>query len=118
MFVERLENLAAQVDGTLLAAMVASDGIPVEFVDRDSDLDIEVLAAELMSQVRAVSLNHQELAVGDVRFMSISTDRYSLIVSALTDEYYLLLVIGADSNLGRARFELRRAVLSFERDLV
>ena len=40
------------------------------------------------------------------------------IIGALTEDYFLLLVLKAGSNSGRARFELRRAVLMFEEDLI
>ncbi len=52
-----------------------------------------------------------------MRSFAVTTDRYVLMISALTDDYYLLLVLHADGNAGRARFELRRAVLLFEDDL-
>ena len=67
---------------------------------------------------RAVSQDHRELSVGKVRLFSLATDQLILMVGALTDEYYLLVVLEAGSNFGRARFELRRAVLLFEEDLI
>ena len=48
----------------------------------------------------------------------MTTDRLILMVGALTEEYYLLLVLAANSNFGKARFELRRATLQFEKDLL
>ena len=118
MFTERLQQVTDQLDGVLAISLVAKDGIPVESIIRDQDLDLELLAAELMSQVRAVSQDHRELSVGKVRLFSLTTDSYILMVGALTDEYYLLTVLDAGSNFGRARFELRRAVLLFEEDLI
>lgn len=118
MFIERLQQVSDRLDGVLAASLVAKDGIPVESVSHQTDLDLDVLAAELMSQVRAVNQNHQELSVGQVRLFSVTTDRLGLMVGALTDEYYLLLVLRSGSNFGRARFELRRAVLLFEEDLI
>ena len=117
MFKERLKQVIDRIEGTLALSLVAKDGIPVESISQDAELDLELLAAELMSQVRAVSQNHQELSVGKVRHFSVATDRYILMVSALTDEYYLLLVLRCGSNAGRARFELRRSLILFEHDL-
>lgn len=118
MFHERLQNVADRIDGTLALSLVAKDGIPVETLTREDSLDLELLAAELMSQVRAVAQNHQELSVGAVQNFSVTTDRYILMIGALTEDYYLLLVLSAGSSSGRARFELRRAVLLFEEDLI
>ena len=117
MFTERLEQVSQRIQGTLALSLVAKDGIPVESVSRDASLDLDLLAAELMSQIRAVSQNHQELSVGRVRHFSVTTDRFILMVSALTEEYFLLLVLETGSNAGRARFELRRSVILFEQDL-
>ena len=118
MFTERLQQVTDHLDGALAVSLVAKDGIPVESIAIDEDLDLELLAAELMSQVRAVSQDHRELSVGKVRLFSLTTDQLILMVGALTDEYYLLVVLEAGSNFGRARFELRRAVLLFEEDLI
>ena len=118
MFTERLQQVTDHLDGVLAISLVAKDGIPVESIIRDQDLDLELLAAELMSQVRAVSQDHRELSVGKVRLFSLTTESCILMIGALTDEYYLLVVLEAGSNFGRARFELRRAVLLFEEDLI
>lgn len=120
MFADRLERVQQRLgDGVLAVSLVAEDGIPVESVSNDASLDLELIAAELMSQVRAVSQDHQELSVGRVRQFSLSTEKLVFLIGALTEEYYLLLVLAAgSSNFGRARFELRRAVLAFEEDLI
>jgi predicted regulator of Ras-like GTPase activity (Roadblock/LC7/MglB family) len=118
MFLEQLSRISDRIGGVLALSLVAKDGIPVESVSSDPDLDIEVLAAELISQARSIADNHRDLAVGEVQQLSVVTDRLTLIVSAVTVEYYLLLVLGPEGNYGRARFELRRARLALEQDLI
>jgi predicted regulator of Ras-like GTPase activity (Roadblock/LC7/MglB family) len=117
MFLEQLSRISDQIGGVLALSLVARDGIPVESVSSDPDLDIEVLAAELVSQARSITENHRDLDVGEVQQLSILTNRLTLIVSAVTRDYYLLLVLGPDGNYGRARFELRRARLALEQEL-
>lgn len=120
MFVERLTGLLSRVEGAHIASLVAADGIPVE-TERIADapaLDVDSVAAELMSQVRSITHNHQELEVGDVRHLSLTTERMTLMVTTVTEDYFLLLALSPDANTGRARFELRRAVLDFEKDLI
>ncbi|MEM9552986.1 MAG: hypothetical protein AAGC60_01920 [Acidobacteriota bacterium] len=118
MFLDRLETVIDRIGGARALSLVARDGIPVESILRDESIDMEILAAELMSQVRAITQNHEELAVGAVRHLSVATDELGLMVSALTGDYYLLAVLDTSSSVGRARFELRRAVLLFEDDLL
>lgn len=117
MFLERLSQISNRIGGTLALSLVGRDGIPVESVSSNPDLDIEVLAAELVGQIRTLTESYSELAVGELRQYTVSTDRLTLMVSSVTSDYYLLLVLGRGGNRGRARFELRRARLLLEEDL-
>jgi predicted regulator of Ras-like GTPase activity (Roadblock/LC7/MglB family) len=117
MFLERLSKVSGRIDGVLALSLVASDGIPIESVSARGDLDIEAIAAELVAQVRAISEDHRELAVGEVQQFSVTTSTMTFLVSAVAPGYYLLLVLGERGVYGRARFELRRARLLFEADL-
>ena len=118
MFLERLNSITDRIDGAVALSLVAADGIPVESVNTDPALDLEVLAAELIAQVRVISDDHRELNVGEVRQLAVSTARFTLMVANVAEGYYLLLVLGESSSYGRARFELRRARLLFENDLI
>jgi len=113
----RLEALLDRIDGALAVSLVAADGIPVASANRDGGFDLEALAAELLTQVRAISDEQRDLAVGDVEQYSVSTDRFTILIGLLQAGYYLLLVMSRDSSYGRARFEMRRARLLFEDDL-
>ena len=117
MFLEQLSRITGRIDGALALSLVARDGIPVESVSSDPGIDLEALAAEMVAQARAISDNHRELEVGEVQQLSVTTERVTLMVSTVTPDYYLLLVLGPDGNYGRARFELRRARLLLENDL-
>jgi predicted regulator of Ras-like GTPase activity (Roadblock/LC7/MglB family) len=118
MFLERLSRISDRIGGVIALSLVAKDGLPVESLSSDPDIDLEALAAELTAQARAITENHRELEVGEVQQLAISTDRLTVIVSAVTPDYYLLLVLGSEGNYGRARFELRRARLLLEKDLL
>lgn len=118
MFRDRLRQIRDRVDGALAVSLVGRDGIQVESDGEPGGLDLEALAAELLNQVRAISDDNRELAVGPVRQFSIVTDRYNLIVGALTESYYLLLVLERGASFGRARYEIRRAPLDFQEDLI
>ncbi|HVR98900.1 MAG TPA: roadblock/LC7 domain-containing protein [Thermoanaerobaculia bacterium] len=117
MFLDQLSRISNRIDGALALSLVAKDGIPVESVSSDPDLDLEVLAAELVAQARSISENHRELEVGEVQQLAVTTDRLTLMVSSVAADYYLLLVLGPEGSYGRARFELRRARLLLEQDL-
>jgi predicted regulator of Ras-like GTPase activity (Roadblock/LC7/MglB family) len=117
MFLDQLSRISNRIDGAVALSLVAKDGIPVESFSSDPDLDLDVLAAELVAQARSISENHRELDVGEVQQLSVMTDRLTLMVSSVAADYYLLLVLGPEGNYGKARFELRRARLLLEEDL-
>ena len=117
MFLDQLSRISNRIEGALALSLVAKDGMPVESVSSDPGLDLEVLAAELIAQARAISENHRELEAGDVQHLAVATERMTVMVSSVAADYYLLLVLGPEGNYGRARFELRRARLLLERDL-
>jgi predicted regulator of Ras-like GTPase activity (Roadblock/LC7/MglB family) len=117
MFLEQLSRINDRIQGAVALSLVAKDGIPVESVSSDPDLDLEVLAAELVAQARSISDNHRELHLGEVQQLSVATDRMTLMVSSVAEDYYLLLVLGPEGSYGQARFELRRARLALEREL-
>jgi predicted regulator of Ras-like GTPase activity (Roadblock/LC7/MglB family) len=117
MFAERLSRISRSIEGVLALSLVAKDGIRVDSLSSVPEIDLDGLAAEMISQARAISNNHRELEVGDVRQLSVTTDRMTVMVSSVTPDYYLLLVLGPEANYGKARFELRRARLLLEKDL-
>jgi len=118
MFIERLNEITDRIDGALALALVAEDGITVESYSTESELDLDLLAAEMITQVRAISENHKELSAGDVRQITVATDRMTVMVSSVSESYFLILVLAGYGNRGRARYELCRARLLLERDLV
>ena len=117
MFLERLSQVSSRIEGARALTLVGDDGIAVESVSSSPDLDVDLLAAEMIAQLRGIAHDNREMQVGEVQEFSVTTDRYTFIVSAVAQGYYLVLVLGQRGVLGRARFELRRARLLFEKDL-
>lgn len=118
MFEARLQRLAARIDGVRAVALVARDGIPVESWPSDTDFDLEALCAELLTPVRGFAGSAHDGVLGVVRQFAVVTDQVTLMLTAVSDGYYLLLVLGAEGSFGRARYELRRAELDFVNDLM
>jgi len=117
MFLEELSRISNRIEGAIALSLVAKDGMRVESVSSDPGIDLETLAAEMVAQARAISENHKELEAGGVEHLAVSTDRFTLMVSSVATDYYLLLVLGPEGNPGQARFELRRARLFLESEL-
>lgn len=117
MFLERLHLISQRIGEVRALSLVAADGIPVESVSNDPNLDLDALAAEILAQVHAIAKDQRELEMGDVEQFSLTTDRATVMVSSVGKGYYLLLVLALGGSYGRARFELRRARLLLADDL-
>ena len=108
MFRQVLEQIRDRVDGTLAISLIGLDGLAVEAVHGDS-VPLDTMGAEFGSFIKSIRVANAELNTGDVLQFSLVTERYIAFVSAVTPEYYVLLVLKPDGNYGRARFELTRA---------
>lgn len=118
MFEDRLHNICSKIEGAVAATLVDHDGITVETYAENGHIDLEALAAELLAQSSTIARDHRELDLGELKQLSVTTDRYTVLLSSLTGSYSLLLVLNHEGSYGRARFELRRALLQFESDLI
>lgn len=118
MFEDRLRNICGKIQGAVAATLVDHDGITVETHAQNGEIDLEALAAELLAQSNTIARDHRELDLGELQQLSVTTDRYTVLLSSLTGSYSLLLVLNQQGSYGRARFELRRALLQFESDLL
>ena len=108
MFKEVLRSIADHVEGTLAVSLIGLDGIAVATVSYDS-VPLEAMGAEFGGFIKSVRVTNTELDTGEVLQFSLVTEKYIAFLSAVTSEYYVLLVLRPDGNYGRARFELARA---------
>ncbi len=108
MFKQVLEGIRDRVEGALAVSLIGLDGIAIESLRRDG-VPLEAMGAEFGSFVKSVRVSDTEFQTGDVQQLSLVTDRYVMFLSAITEEYFVLLVMRPDGNYGRARFELARA---------
>ena len=108
MFREVLGNVAERVEGTLAVSLIGLDGIAVETFSVGA-APLEAMGAEFGSFIKSIRVTNTELDTGEVLQFSLVTEKYIAFLSAVTPEYYVLLVLRPDGNYGRARFELARA---------
>jgi predicted regulator of Ras-like GTPase activity (Roadblock/LC7/MglB family) len=108
VFRQVLEQIRDRVDGTLAVSLIGLDGISIEVVNRDS-VPLDTMGAEFGGFIKSIRVANTELNTGDVLQFSLVTEKYIAFLSAVTHDYYVLLVMKPDGNFGRARFELSRA---------
>ncbi|MGA7614143.1 MAG: hypothetical protein WBX15_03080 [Thermoanaerobaculia bacterium] len=116
MFKETLEGVFRRVDGTLAVSLLGLDGIAVETVGGEG-VSLETWSAELGAFVKSLQLSINELDSGDLRQFTLATDRHLALFSAVTSDYFILMILSPDGNFGRARFELRKARFDLQDEL-
>ena len=113
MFKEALETMVENTDGSLGALIMGADGLSVEkyFNDEGANANLDVAAAEFTSLVRSAGKSASELALGGLRELVVSVDKVTFIMRLFNKDYFAVLALRPDGNLGRGRYELRKAEL-------
>jgi predicted regulator of Ras-like GTPase activity (Roadblock/LC7/MglB family) len=117
VFAETLRRVAAKVEGTRAVSLVGADGIPVETWGAPEGLSMETVAAEAGGLLKAARNTGSASGEGEVREVATVTDSSITLLSRVSREYYLLLLLAREGNLGRGRFELRKAAAALEKEL-
>ncbi|HKV42026.1 MAG TPA: hypothetical protein VJX67_22670 [Blastocatellia bacterium] len=117
-FTDTLTQITEKIEGATAAIILGIDGIPIErhAADLDPSLDIEMVATELTTLLRRGMHTASDTALGELLEMVLATERMTFLLRPITSEYFLLLAVGPGGNVGRARFELRKAQLALEEE--
>jgi predicted regulator of Ras-like GTPase activity (Roadblock/LC7/MglB family) len=111
MFKPILESIIERTEGSLGALIMGLDGIAVERSLKQSgeEANLDVAAAEFTSLVRNAQRAGKDTGLGNLRELVVSLDEAVLLIRLLSADYFVVLAIRPDGNLGRARYELRKA---------
>jgi predicted regulator of Ras-like GTPase activity (Roadblock/LC7/MglB family) len=118
MFKEALEAIMERTEGSIGALIMGTDGIAVEKVmgheGRDANLD--VAAAEFTSLIRNAQRTGNDTGLGSLRELVVNLESATFIMRLFSRDYFVVLALKPDGNLGRGRFELRKAELQLARE--
>jgi len=110
-FREDLEAICRRVDGAFAASLMGFDGIAIETaqVNAPSGIEVNNVIIEysgILGQVRQAA---ESLQMGKASEVSIRTEKLVAVARPLTPDYFVLLAMSPEANVGRARYELRIA---------
>jgi predicted regulator of Ras-like GTPase activity (Roadblock/LC7/MglB family) len=113
MFKDVLETILERTEGSLGALIMGTDGLAVErsLKQAGQEANLDVAAAEFTSLVRSAQRAGNDTGLGNLRELVISLEDAVLLMRLLGRDYFVVLAISPEGNLGRARFELRKAEL-------
>jgi predicted regulator of Ras-like GTPase activity (Roadblock/LC7/MglB family) len=118
MFKETLESVIERTEGSLGALIMGIDGIAVERLLKEAgqEANLDVAAAEFTSLVRSAQKAGKDTGLGNLRELMISLDGAVVIMRLLGRDYFVVLAMDPEGNLGRARYELRKAELQLKKE--
>lgn len=115
---DSLKSITESVGGGLAAIIMGYDGIPIdEYMTENSSIDLQLLAVEYANLLRDIKRTVDLLENGDMQEVSIATDRVRVLVRAISEEFFLGLVITADGNYGKGRYLLSREAVKLREEL-
>lgn len=113
MFKEVLQSIVAKTDGSLGALIMGADGLSVEkfFNDEGAEANLDVAAAEFTSLVRGAGKSGSDLNLGELRELVVAFGGVTFLMRLFNKDYFVVLVLKSEGNLGRGRYELKKAEL-------
>src|SRR5262245_21525403 len=118
MFKETLQEISNRVQDVDCILLMGMDGLPIEKVTRNQSINIESISAEFTSVLRITGQTSREVDAGELEEVIVLLDRMILIMKAITREYFLMMILPPNGNLGCARFELKKAKYALEKEFV
>ncbi len=109
MFKGILQTIVTSCSGGVGAVLMGYDGIAVEqYVVDDNTFDLNLIAVEYSNITKEIRNAAEILNTGELQEVAIKTERYYVVIHALTKEYFVALTLQRDGNYGQGRFLLMR----------
>lgn len=118
MFKEALNGIVERTEGATGALIMGMDGIAVEKVllPEGSESNMDVAAAEVTSLVRNAVRAGTHTGLGSLREFVVCFETVNILARMFSAEYFVVLALSPEGNIGRGRFELRKAELQLARE--
>jgi len=118
MFKELLQKIVDGCEGGLAGLLMGFDGIAVEsYTSESAENDIQSVGMEfsvILTQARnAVDL----IGGGALREVAFKSEKMTVLVRLLNDDYFLALALAPEGNYGKGRFLLRSTAPSILAEL-
>ncbi len=122
-FAGPLREIVEGCGGGIGAVLMGNDGIPIEQVvsapvpEGPLTEDLAIAGVEfgrILDDIRKAS---DALSGGAVREAVVVLARFTLLFRMVDEDIFLVLVLGSDGNIGKARYLIRRQLPAVRRNL-
>ena len=117
-FTELLSDLVHRIDGAIGAAFIDNYGEAVQCVAAEGEDDY----VKLMGAYQGIALQTsrgivRQLDAGEIDFFLTAYENASFLVKALAHDYFLLLVLRPEANVGKGLYNIQRLAEAFNREI-
>ena len=112
-----LEEIINNVEGSIGIGLVGLDGIVIEQLSVDDSFDINTVGVEYSGIIKHAQKAGKDFGLGQTLEVLITTQKATMIMMSVGDEYFVSLAINLDGNLGRGRLELKKAIPKLSTEL-
>jgi predicted regulator of Ras-like GTPase activity (Roadblock/LC7/MglB family) len=117
-----LQKIVEECGDGIGAALMGNDGIPIAQADMSATPggpladEIGIAGAEFGRVLEEIRKASDALGGGAVRETVVSLAHFTLIFRSVDEDTFLVLAIGPDGNLGKARYLMRRHMLAIKQE--
>jgi predicted regulator of Ras-like GTPase activity (Roadblock/LC7/MglB family) len=115
-FADALKAVASRVPEAQVLMILGTDGIPIEKLALRPDPNMEAVAAEHTTLLRASLSAAADTGLGHLQELAVVTERMTTLLVAITPDYFLFASLAPGAITGRARFALRLAGLGLRKE--
>lgn len=118
MFKSLLSRVPERAEGVRGIALVSLDGIAIEKIQSDPDLNLDTLIAEFTDRMKKTLSAAEEMGVGTTHEIVAWTSDAVIILRAVHEEYYILCATKPDGMHGVARHAIRTILPDMTQELI
>ncbi len=109
MIKETFQDICSKIEGCHAIALVGMDGILIDNLPIEDEVNLDLLAAEYAAVVKSARDAQKECGDGTLQELMFLSDRSVVLSRCLNGEFFLIVAFKRDGNLGKARFEMKKA---------
>jgi predicted regulator of Ras-like GTPase activity (Roadblock/LC7/MglB family) len=118
VFKSTLDEVSRRLGGAHGVSLIGRDGLTLAAATESGNGDVESVAAEMTGILRNLIASDLGIETGALEQIAVVTSNAAVVLTSVTPEYFFLIVMKDAENLGRARFEGRRAAAVLEKELI
>ncbi|OQX90644.1 MAG: hypothetical protein B6D57_02445 [Candidatus Coatesbacteria bacterium 4484_99] len=112
-----LLEMIHSVDGSIASSFCGIDGIGVETVVLDKDIDANEAEVEISTMLKVIGEIANNLQAGNIRSFIFEAEKFNGLLEKCGNDYFICILLKPESNIGKARYVLRKYAKMIEKEI-